>query len=308
MLKVHLDTDFGGDIDDLCALALLLRWPDPIQITGITTVAEVGGKRAGYVRYVLALEGRQEIPVAAGADNDHGHYPMYLGLPPEDRYWPEAVPPYPGSSDAAVDLLKNSIDQGALIIGIGPYTNLAMLEERYPGTLINARVFLMGGFIFPPRAGFPPWGNDFDFNLQIDHRSSLQVLQNSSPTFIPISVTVETALRRAHLPAISRAGALGELIARQAVAFAEDEQLGPKYCPSCSALPADFINFHHDPLACAVALIWEVGVEIKTLNCLVEENQGLISERIHPAGKPFRYVTQVDGPRFSQFWLDQIIQ
>ena len=25
MTKVHLDTDLGGDIDDLCALALLLR-------------------------------------------------------------------------------------------------------------------------------------------------------------------------------------------------------------------------------------------------------------------------------------------
>ncbi len=36
MEKVHLDTDLGGDTDDLCALAMLLKWPD-IQITGITT-------------------------------------------------------------------------------------------------------------------------------------------------------------------------------------------------------------------------------------------------------------------------------
>jgi hypothetical protein len=27
MPLVHLDTDIGGDIDDLCALAMLLRWP-----------------------------------------------------------------------------------------------------------------------------------------------------------------------------------------------------------------------------------------------------------------------------------------
>jgi hypothetical protein len=26
MHKVHLDTDLGSDIDDLCALAMLLRW------------------------------------------------------------------------------------------------------------------------------------------------------------------------------------------------------------------------------------------------------------------------------------------
>ena len=36
MLKVHLDTDLGGDSDDLCALAMLLKWPN-VQITGITT-------------------------------------------------------------------------------------------------------------------------------------------------------------------------------------------------------------------------------------------------------------------------------
>jgi purine nucleosidase len=67
MLKVHVDTDFGGDIDDLCALAILLRRAD-VEITGITTVAENGGKRAGYVRHVLELEGKGDIPVAAGAD------------------------------------------------------------------------------------------------------------------------------------------------------------------------------------------------------------------------------------------------
>ena len=26
--KVHLDTDLGGNIDDLCALVLLLRWEE----------------------------------------------------------------------------------------------------------------------------------------------------------------------------------------------------------------------------------------------------------------------------------------
>ena len=30
MAKIHLDTDLGGDIDDLCALAMLLKWPEEI--------------------------------------------------------------------------------------------------------------------------------------------------------------------------------------------------------------------------------------------------------------------------------------
>ncbi len=43
MARIHLDTDLGGDTDDLCALALLLAWPG-VEITGITTVAEAHGR------------------------------------------------------------------------------------------------------------------------------------------------------------------------------------------------------------------------------------------------------------------------
>src|SRR5688572_23913937 len=81
-MKIHLDTDFGGDIDDICALAMLLRWSGDVKITGITTVAEITGKRAGQVKYVLELEGKSYIPVAAGADISGGFYPYELGLPP----------------------------------------------------------------------------------------------------------------------------------------------------------------------------------------------------------------------------------
>src|SRR5919201_5280150 len=93
--RVHLDTDLGGDIDDLCALAMLLRWRGDVELTGITTVAEINGKRAGYVRYALGLEGRNDIPVAAGAGGSQRFYPQELGLPPEERYWPEPVAPSP---------------------------------------------------------------------------------------------------------------------------------------------------------------------------------------------------------------------
>lgn len=62
---MHTDADIDGDIDDLCALALLLRCPG-VEISGITTITEHSGKRAGYVRDVLALAGRASVPLAAG--------------------------------------------------------------------------------------------------------------------------------------------------------------------------------------------------------------------------------------------------
>ncbi len=306
-MRVHLDTDFAGDIDDLCALALLLRWPEPLELSGVTTLAELGGRRAGYAQYVLSLAGRPAVPIAAGAECSGGYYPYELGLPPHARYWPAPAAPLPGPPQAALDLLKASIEQGAVIIAIGPLTNLALLEAQHPGILREARLFLMGGYLYPTRSGYPAWGNADDFNLQIDPHSACRVLQNAAcPTLIPLSVTVETALRRAHLPALRRAGALGQLIARQAEAFAEDERLGVRLTPACPALPPDLINFQHDPLACAVALGWREGVEIEELRARVEIEDGVLVARPDPAGRPLRVVTRVDGPRFDQMWLDVV--
>lgn len=100
--KIHLDTDIGGDIDDLCALALLLRWPGA-ELLGITTVADGGGQRAGCVRYVLRQAGREDIPVAAGADAALPSFREYPGLPDHNAYWPEPVPPAPGPGEAALE-------------------------------------------------------------------------------------------------------------------------------------------------------------------------------------------------------------
>jgi inosine-uridine nucleoside N-ribohydrolase len=306
MNKIHLDTDLGGDIDDLCALALLLRWPGGVHLAGITTVGDMNGKRAGYVHYVLGLEGRNDVPVAAGADVSQGFYRYELGLPPEARYWPEPIPASPNPCEEAIRLLENSIEQGAAIVAIGPYTNLYLLDIQRPGILRRARLFLMGGYVYPPRSGFPDWGNDMDFNIQADVRSAKHVIQNSDPTLIPLSITIETSLRRAYLDDLRMSGALGRLIARQAEAFAADEKNETKYGAVCEGLPGDTINFQHDPLACAIALGWEEGIEIGELPLILEENDGWLVERVHASGRPVRVVTKVNGPRFNEFWLDRI--
>lgn len=305
MNKIHLDTDLGGDIDDICALAMLLRWPDA-DFTGITTVAEEDGRRAGYVRYALGLEGRKDIPVAAGADVSGGFYRVTPGLPPEERYWPERILPSPNPIEEALVLLMNSIEQGATIIGVGPYTNFYLLDLRYPGILRQAKLFLMGGYIYPPRPGFPKLGNDTDYNIQVDIRSARHVTENSKPTLIPLSVTVETSLRRAYLEDLRTSGALGQLIARQAEVFAEDEKNETKYGETCEGLPQDTINFQHDPLACAIALGWDQGVEIEEVTLVLAEEDGWLTMRISDSGNVTRVVTKVDGARFNEFWIHRV--
>ncbi|HKY53969.1 MAG TPA: nucleoside hydrolase [Anaerolineales bacterium] len=304
--KVHLDTDLGGDIDDLCALAMLLRWED-VELTGITTVAEANGRRAGYVHHVLELEGRGKIPVAAGADVSQGFYRYpELGYPDKERYWSKPISPSPNPVEDAIELLKQNIEQKATIIAIGPLTNLYLLDLQYPGILMDAKLFLMGGYVYPIRAGFPPWGNEMDWNIQVDVKSAKHVIEHSNPTLIPLSVTVETSLRRAYLDDLRESGRLGTLIAQQAEAFAIDEQHEKHFGETCEGLPNDIINFLHDPLACAIALGWKDGVEIQEVPLVIEEKDGWLQERIDPSGKRIRVVAKVNGSRFNEFWLDKI--
>ena len=305
MLKLHLDTDIGGDIDDLCALAMVLNWPDA-NLLAVTTNQDNSGRRAGYARYALRLAGREDVPVAAGADASLDCYRIYPGLPDEAAYWPEPIPPAPGPLDAALDLLQRSIEQGAIIAAIGAYTNLALLEKRSPGILRGANLVLMGGYVFPPREGYPAWGNDFDWNVQNDIGSAQIVIERSHPLLVPLTVTVETALRRAHLPALRQADPLAQLIARQAEAFAIEYGNEAQYGQTCHNLPADIINFQHDPLACAIGLGWHDGVEISELPLKLTVEDGWLVQRIADGGQPTRVVTRVNGAKFSQSWLDMV--
>ncbi|GAC1431486.1 MAG: nucleoside hydrolase [Chloroflexota bacterium] len=305
MPRVHLDTDLGGDPDDLCALALLLAWRG-VEVTAITTVAEEGGRRAGYARCALALAGRSAIPVAAGADASMARFRYPVAFPDEGAYWPEPVPPLPPASPtAALDLLKHSVDEGATIIAIGPYSNLALFDRAYPGALARVPLYLMGGHIHPMPPGYPQWTGDSDWNMQFDVASALHILERFRPTLVPLEMTVQTALRRADLPRLRRSGPLGALIARQAEAHAVEYHNEERYGQTCSGLPDDTINFHHDPLACAVAVGWD-GVAITETPLRPEVRDGWLDTWVDPAGRPMPVVTAVDGPRFDDVWLETV--
>jgi inosine-uridine nucleoside N-ribohydrolase len=298
MVRVHLDTDLGGDIDDLAALAMLLKWPDA-ELTGITTVADEDGRRAGYTKYALQLADRNDVPVAAGAAVADEHYRYTPDYPPETDFWPEPITRTPGSLDEALSLMHTSIAHGAIVVGIGPCTNLALFDQRYPGELRRTQLYLVGGYVFPPRPTRSLMGNGDDYNFQMDIASAHHVLARCHPTIVPLHVTVETSLRHSHLPALEAAGPVAALLARQARAFEADAMPSQGRCPD---LPEDFINHHYDPLGCAVALGWE-GAVVEELPLHLTVEDGLLVERVTADGQPTRVVTQVDGKAFDAMWL-----
>ncbi len=283
---------------------MLLKW-DELEITGVTTTAEDGGRRAGYAKHVLKLAGREEIPVAAGADVSSGNYRYKPGYPPEEVYWPEPIGPAPNPADDAIELLKQSIEKGALVVGIGPYTNFALLDRKYPGLLNKTKLFLMGGWIYPAREGFPSWGNDMDYNVQLDAASAKHCIESLNPTLIPLTVTIETALRKSYLPRLESAGPVGRLIARQARAFAGDWDNEHRYGRACDGIPPDLINFQHDSLACAVAAGWD-GTRIEMVPLELEVKDGWLCEGVSKSGRLTSAVTEIDRDAFNQFWLDTV--
>lgn len=307
-MLLHLDTDIAGDIDDLCALAYLLASAD-VELAGVTTVLERDGARAGYVRHVLALAGRADVPVAAGADVSSGMFrPGEYEHHPEAPYWGGPIAAAPGPVDAALDLLADSIERGALILAIGPFTNLALLERRAPGSLRRAEVVLMGGSIATPPAGFPQWDYRADFNVQSDATGAYDVLTALDPdraTIVPLDVTAQTALRRAELPALRDAGPIGALVARQASALASERAASAERA-RYPALPADFVNYQHDPLAAAVALGWD-GARAEALPLALSRERGWLRMRLDTAARKLRVVTAVDGAAFSAHWLATIV-
>jgi inosine-uridine nucleoside N-ribohydrolase len=215
------------------------------------------------------------------------------------------IAPLPNPVDEAIELLKQSIEQETIIIGIGPFTNLFLLDKKYPGILNKAKLYLMGGYIYPIREGFPQWGNDMDWNIQVDVTSAKYVLENSNPTLIPMTVSVETAIRRAYLPKLRQSGKLGEILAMQAEAANKEYSNEEKIGKTCKGLPSDILNFQHDPLACAVALGWN-GVTIEEVPLKFEIKDNILHEIIRPEGKKTRVVTKVDGEKFNEFWLKTV--
>ena len=303
MSRIHLDTDIGGDTDDLCALAMLLGWAD-VELVDVTTCTDSGGLRAGLARYALRLAGQEGVPLAAAADGTLGGYRIAPGFSDLDRYWPDSVAPEPSPPGAALDLLGRSIEMGATVVGAGPWTNLALLEASRPGLLASTHLVVLGGYVRSVRAGLPRWEPDMDYDVQQDTLAARIVWERCYPLVVQFSVSLEVTLREAHLPQLREGGALARLIARQGELYGADSEMR-RVGGEHPWLPDDLLNFQYDPLACAVAAGWN-GARVEELRLSAQLKDGVLSFPESPSGKPTRVVTGVDGPRLEREWVEAV--
>ncbi|MEU2198991.1 nucleoside hydrolase [Isoptericola sp. NPDC019482] len=246
---LYLDCDTG--VDDSLALAYLLAAPE-VDLVGVGSVSGNIDARQGAVNSLdlLALAGRDDVPVAVGAHDPlvgsyDGGAPSVHGrngvgdvaLPPSGREV---------TAESAVELLlRLSHEHAGLlrVVAVGPLTNLALAlraDPTLPERVLDVTV--MGGAALHPGNVTPA----AEANIAKDPEAAAEVLAvDWDVTLVPLDVTMAHVFEEADRKALLEAGTalapwLGEVL---------DLYFGfhvPTFGRRCSAL--------HDPLAAAIAV------------------------------------------------------
>lgn len=247
-VPVYLDCDPG--VDDTVAIAYLLASP-AVELVGVGTVSgnTSAAQAARNTLDLLALAGRDDIPVALGA-HDHLDHPFSGGaphvhgdngvggivLPRSDREVDERT-----AVELLLDLSRTYA--GRLhILAIGPLTNIAHALESDP-TLPEriAEVTVMGGAALSPGNITPV----AEANVYNDPQAAAALLAADwDVTLVPLDVTLEHTLseeQRQQFLADDRpfVAAVGQIL----------DHYFDFYLPSYGARTCAL----HDPLAAAIA-------------------------------------------------------
>lgn len=191
-VPVLLDTDIGSDIDDAFAVALILHSPE-LDLRAVTTVSGDTEARARIVAKMLWVDGRRNIPVAAGVPGGK--------LDIAQARWADGFTSPSLLKEPAVDLMRSTIDREPgkiVLVAIGPLTNVAALLHHYPGEKKKIReIVLMGGSI--ARGYDPGSGPTAEYNIAADAPAAQVVFSSGIPILMaPLDVTARLQLDEAH--------------------------------------------------------------------------------------------------------------
>ena len=262
-IRLIIDTDPG--VDDAIAILMALASPD-VEVVGLTTV---GGNvpLARSTRNALALlqaAGRPDIPVARGATRPlRGRYtyaPQFHGPGGLSSRLPDPITE--PVSQGAVQFLHEQLTSQpseAVLVALGPLTNLARLLREHPADLEHAKnIVVMGGAVNTPGNVTP----NAEFNFYSDPVAAEIVLSSR----LPITLVDLAACRQV---SISREQVLG---------LRSDHQLGRLFLDllrgwfqrDSSRQRFEF----YDPLALALALDPVIATVVKVdLDVVLEENE-----------------------------------
>ncbi|MDY2880235.1 MAG: nucleoside hydrolase [Candidatus Borkfalkiaceae bacterium] len=150
-MKIWIDTDVGGDIDDALALLLAMSSPET-EIVGVSTTFENTYARAEIASSLLIAGGRPDVPVYAGYGVPYRAVKVH-GIPVDPEKLPKTYDPAlfagaPVRKENAVDALAERLreEEGIRIVTLGALTNIARLIDLYPDVINRIEgLYIMGG-------------------------------------------------------------------------------------------------------------------------------------------------------------------
>jgi len=207
-ISLILDCDPGHD--DAIALLLALASPE-IDLMGVTTVHgnQTLDKTTDNALRVLALVGREDVPLAMGADRPlerephvaaHVHGESGLDGPELPQRASEPIDQH------AVDFLVERVTPETVLVAVGPLTNVALALDR---GMRPAQIVLMGGAV--GEGNMTPAA---EFNIWVDPEAAQRVFHSGiDVTMIGLDVTHAALLTPAWSDRFRRAGRVGTFVA-----------------------------------------------------------------------------------------------
>ena len=288
-MKILLDTDIGGDLDDALALAYLLKQPR-CELLGVTTVGGEPEKRASLASAVCHAGGRAEVPVCVGAS-----CPLLVPERQLHAYQSEALSDqWPHQTFArrntAVEFLRETIHAhpGEItLLAIGPLTNVALLFALDPDAASSLKgLMLMGGSFLAKEA-------DEEWNIVCDPHAAAKVF--TAPlelTSVGFDVTGQCLLEAADFRRrLARANGPFSFVAEMAEVFFRSESTQVIF---------------HDPLA--AALLFEPALcQARVQPIRVELMDPRRFGRTHPSEnattKPHHVAYSVEADQFFEHFF-----
>lgn len=199
-IPVILDTDIGMDVDDVWALAFLLRCP---EIDLKLVVSENGDTdyAAALVARILEIGGRAEVPVGVGIPltSTPRTHETWLGAYTLDQY---SGPVLRDGVGAMIDVI-NSSPEPVTLLSIGPVANIAAALARDPGIAERARFVGMHGSIRRGYMGAPK--PHLEYNVKAYPQACRKVFEAPWPiTITPLDTCGVISLKGEAFEALSK--------------------------------------------------------------------------------------------------------
>ena len=281
-IPVILDTDIGLDVDDVWALAFLLKCPE-LDVKLIVTDTGDTHYAARLVAKLLKVAGRQDIPIGVGIplDNHEATHAEWLGDFQLNEF---AGKIYEDGVGALCDTIMDS-DEPVTLISIGPVPNLAAALQRQPEIVNHSRFIGMHGSL---RRGYMGAETPMrEYNVKKHSLSCQAVFESDWPkTITPLDTCGTVILKGEHFQKlINSEDPLTKAVMENHVGWSEQV----KDWPGLRDLD---LNIQSSVLYDTVAIYLafdEQYLEIETLPVLVtQDGKTLIDE----AGQPVRCATE----------------